>query len=105
MINNKIVKNKDSPFYASIKRIAVYAVIIPAGILLSTILPNYIGKIFGFIVEGLSEMFQFIFHILNFLGTPKLLTVLILILFGYGFIFLMIHLICSSIVYITRKLR
>ena len=105
MINNKIVKNKDSPFYASIKRIAVYAVIIPAGILLSAILPNYIGKVFGFIVEGLSEMFQFIFHILNFLGTPKLLTVLILILFGYGFIFLMIHLICSSIVSITRKLR
>ncbi len=105
-INNKIIrKNEKSAFYISIKRCAAYAIIIPVIAFLSSVFSNTVGRLVEKIAASFSVIFEFIFHLLNYIGLPKAINGAIILILVVSSIFFIIHLVGSFIVLLCQKLR
>jgi hypothetical protein len=105
-INNKIIhKNEESVFYINVKRCAIYALVIPIITFFSIIFSNTVGRLVEDIIEFIGEIFQFIFYLFNYIGLPKVINGIIVLILAVAFIFLMIHLISSFIVLLYRRIK
>lgn len=104
-INNKMF-SEESVFYASIKRCAVYALVIPIIMIFSGFFSNTVGRLAGNIVDDFfGEIFEFIFHLFNYIGLPGFINGIIVFIFGVIFIFFVIHIIISGIIQLYRRIR
>jgi hypothetical protein len=105
-INNKLIhKNRESVFYITIKRCAIYALIIPIITFFSVIFPNTVGKLIGDLVESFGEIFEFISHLFNYIELPKVINGVLVFILAAAFIFLIIHLISSVINLLYKRIR
>lgn len=104
-INNKIIKNDTaSVFYASKKRIAAYASVIPLVVIFLLIVQAF-KDFMGHILEPFSKIFTFISHIFNYIGMPEIVNNLLVFIFAMAFIFLVIHLLGSAILQLFKKIK
>lgn len=104
-LNNRIISDDKSLYYASTKRCSVYALTIPVLIFISIISPNTIGKLISDLVELFEDIFEFIFHLFNYIGLPQEINGLFVFILAIAFIFLLIHLICSLLISLYSRIK
>jgi hypothetical protein len=101
-INNKLInQNKKSIFYSTKKRCFYYAlffmVLLSLGIIFSTF-----GSVYGEILKPFGWFFEFLSHLLNFIGLSGLLIGIIVFIFILFLMFGAIHVIFSFIISIFK---
>jgi len=104
-LNNKIIDDYRSSFNMTTKRCAIYALTIPVLILISIISPDTIGKLVTDLIELFEDIFEFIFHLFNYIGLPREINSLFVFMLAMTFIFLMIHLIGSLVISLYRRIK
>jgi hypothetical protein len=102
-LSNRLTnRNEKSIYYVTKKRCFYYALIFMT-LLGLAIMFSTVANIYGDVLKPFGQLFEFLSHLLNFIGMPEILIVIILFIFAFILIFAVIHVIFCFIISFFKK--